>query len=110
MGEYSKEITASSGCGEVNRLDSSKAHHVGIITEEDRRRSKSAMGEGEGAAEEGGLEQAWIAVPEVQLTAELWQCPAILCDARRWLEPTLARCLSTTGVTTIYAVGTRKVW
>jgi hypothetical protein len=48
MGKRSEGIEASGGSG------SRKAHHVGISPQEDRRCSKSEVGEGEGA-EEGGL-------------------------------------------------------
>ncbi len=54
MGEGSKEIAASSGGSENNWLGSSEAHHFGSRTPEDRRRSKSSVGEVEGW-EEGGV-------------------------------------------------------
>jgi hypothetical protein len=57
MGEYSGEIAASVGGGEVNGLGSSQAHHVRIGTPENRGGAKGTLGEDTGAGEESGLEQ-----------------------------------------------------
>jgi hypothetical protein len=51
MGEGSEWIEASSG----HCFGSCKAHHVNFSPQEDRRRSKSAVGEGEGGKKEGGV-------------------------------------------------------
>jgi len=51
MGEGSEGIAASSGDSENNGLGSCEAHNVGISPQEDRRRSKSEMGE----VEEGSV-------------------------------------------------------
>jgi hypothetical protein len=48
MGEHSEGIAAGSWGGKNNGLGSCQAHHVGIGTQEDRRRSKGAVGEAEG--------------------------------------------------------------
>jgi hypothetical protein len=56
MGEYSGEIAASVGGGEVNGLGSSQAHHVRIGTPENRGGAKGTLGEDTGAGEESGLE------------------------------------------------------
>jgi hypothetical protein len=55
VGEDPKRIEARSS-GENNWLGCCEAHHVGSRTQEDRRRSKSEVGEAEGWEEEGGLE------------------------------------------------------
>jgi hypothetical protein len=56
MGKCSETVAANAG-GEVNGLGSCKANHVGISTEEDRGGTTGKVGEGEGAAEKGGLER-----------------------------------------------------
>jgi hypothetical protein len=56
MGKDSERTAASSGESEdSDGLGSSKAHHVGLSPQEDRRRSKGALGEGEGGEEESGI-------------------------------------------------------
>jgi hypothetical protein len=57
MGQGSEGIAASGG-SENNGLGSGEAHHVSISSPEDRSVSASALGEVEGAAEEGCLEPA----------------------------------------------------
>ncbi|HTF45235.1 MAG TPA: hypothetical protein VK641_15105 [Terriglobales bacterium] len=44
-----------SGDEENNRLNDCEAHHVGISPQENRGCSKSAVGEVQGAAKEGGV-------------------------------------------------------
>jgi hypothetical protein len=53
VGEGSEWIEASSG--ENNRFGSCKAHHVSIGPQEDCGGTAGAVGEGKGAAEEGGV-------------------------------------------------------
>jgi hypothetical protein len=55
MGKGSEWIAASGGGSENNWLGSCKAHHVRISPQEDRVGTAGEMGEGEGAAEEGGV-------------------------------------------------------
>jgi hypothetical protein len=54
MGGSKEEIAASTGCNENGGLGSSKAHHVGISTTEDRGDTKSEVGEDTGC-EEGSV-------------------------------------------------------
>jgi hypothetical protein len=54
MGEHTETIAAGVG-GKDNHPRSSEAYHVGVSPQEDRRSSKSTLGEGQGAAEEGGI-------------------------------------------------------
>jgi hypothetical protein len=56
MGKDSQGTEASGGSNENYGLDSCEAHHVGFSKTEDRSRSKSAVGEVKGWAEEGGIE------------------------------------------------------
>jgi len=55
MGEGAEWIAARGGYDENDRLSDCKAHHVGIRPQKDRRRSKSEVGEGQGAAKEGSV-------------------------------------------------------
>jgi hypothetical protein len=57
VGEYPKGNAARSGYEESDRLSDCEAHHVSLRPEKDRRRSKSEVGEVQGAAkEEGGID------------------------------------------------------
>jgi hypothetical protein len=53
MGKGSKRIAASSGGSEINWHNDCEAHHVSLSSEEDRRRSKSAVGEVQSREEDG---------------------------------------------------------
>jgi hypothetical protein len=57
MGKGWEGIAASSRGSKGKWFRSCQTHHVCISPQEDRRRSKSEVGEGEGAAEEGGVGQ-----------------------------------------------------
>ena len=56
MGKGSQRIAASSRGNENDWLRTREAHNVGVSEAEDRRRSKSEMGEGKGGEEESGIE------------------------------------------------------
>jgi hypothetical protein len=56
MGKGSQWIAASSRGSENDWLCTREAHNVGVSEAEDRRRSKSEMGEGKGGEEESGIE------------------------------------------------------
>jgi hypothetical protein len=62
MGEPAETVAANGG-GEINWLGSRKAHNIDGWQKENRSRSASEVGGGEGAAEEGGL-AAWGACCE----------------------------------------------
>ena len=55
MGKDSKGIAASSKRSENDGLGTCKAHHVSIGPQEDRRCSKSEVGEGTGSENDGGV-------------------------------------------------------
>jgi hypothetical protein len=60
MGEHTETVAVSVG-GKDNHDCSCETNHVGVSPQEDRRRSKSTMGEGAGGAKEGGLADGELA-------------------------------------------------
>ena len=54
MGEHTETVAADTG-GKDNRFRSCETNHVGVSAQEDRSGTKSAVGEGAGGAEEGGI-------------------------------------------------------
>jgi hypothetical protein len=59
MDEGSEWIAACDSGGENNRFGACEAHHVGISPQENRRRSKSALGKVEGSEPEIGGSPPW---------------------------------------------------
>jgi hypothetical protein len=54
MGEHTETVAADTH-GKDNRFRSSETNNVGVSPQEDRSRSESAVGDGQGAGEEGGV-------------------------------------------------------
>jgi hypothetical protein len=64
MGEGSEGIAARSGSNETKSLSRCEAHHVSIGPQENRRCSKSKMGQDQVGAEENGVVAARITCSE----------------------------------------------